>query len=130
MIWSFFKVPHRLMTFQLTRGIEVCVICGPSPSLTDLEPEVSILVTGIFCIKLSLRKYLLFKKCIPNKGNSLYLHGNYFERNWPQCKHEFIVSMLAVSVFFCKIIPHTGFSSEIIYVFHYIFLLWDLMESS
>ena len=37
-----FKVPHRLMTFQLTRGIEVCVICGPSPSLTDLEPEVSI----------------------------------------------------------------------------------------
>ncbi|XP_078332818.1 protein fuzzy homolog isoform X1 [Crassostrea virginica] len=33
-------VPHRLMTFQLTRGIEVCVICGPSPSLTDLEPEI------------------------------------------------------------------------------------------
>lgn len=33
-------VPHRLMTFQLTRGIEVCVICGPSPSLTELEPEI------------------------------------------------------------------------------------------
>ncbi|XP_052798881.1 protein fuzzy homolog [Mya arenaria] len=33
-------VPHRLMTFQLTKGIEVCVLCGPSPSLTDLEEEV------------------------------------------------------------------------------------------
>ncbi|XP_060604076.1 protein fuzzy homolog isoform X1 [Ruditapes philippinarum] len=34
------SVPHRLMTFQLTRHIEVCVLCGPSPSLADLEEEV------------------------------------------------------------------------------------------
>ncbi|KAK3102683.1 hypothetical protein FSP39_013121 [Pinctada imbricata] len=33
-------IPHRLMTFELTRNIEVCVICGPSPSLAELEPEV------------------------------------------------------------------------------------------
>ncbi|XP_069131818.1 protein fuzzy homolog [Argopecten irradians] len=32
-------VPHRLMTFHLTKCVQVCVICGPSPSLCDLEPE-------------------------------------------------------------------------------------------
>ncbi|XP_052269718.1 protein fuzzy homolog isoform X2 [Dreissena polymorpha] len=34
------EVPHRLMTFQLTRNVEVCVLCGPSPGLTELEEEV------------------------------------------------------------------------------------------
>ncbi|CAH1785473.1 unnamed protein product [Owenia fusiformis] len=34
------KVPHRLLTFQLVQGVEVCVICGPSPSLAELEREV------------------------------------------------------------------------------------------
>ncbi|XP_033752782.1 protein fuzzy homolog [Pecten maximus] len=33
-------VPHRLMTFHLTKCVQVCVICGPTPTLADLEPEV------------------------------------------------------------------------------------------
>ncbi|KAL5006266.1 hypothetical protein ScPMuIL_015072 [Solemya velum] len=35
------KVPHRLMSFQLMKNIIVCVICGPTPSLATLEPEVT-----------------------------------------------------------------------------------------
>ncbi|XP_076450889.1 protein fuzzy homolog [Babylonia areolata] len=35
------SVPHRLLTFQLMRGVEVCVICGPTPSLTYLQKEVT-----------------------------------------------------------------------------------------
>ena len=37
------QVPHRLMTFQLISGVEVCVICGPTPSLSSLEREVSMM---------------------------------------------------------------------------------------
>ncbi|EDO47721.1 predicted protein [Nematostella vectensis] len=33
------KVPHRLVTFQIIEGIEVCVICGPSPTLQDIETK-------------------------------------------------------------------------------------------
>lgn len=33
------KVPHRLLTFQLIEGVEVCVICGPKPSLQDTETK-------------------------------------------------------------------------------------------
>ncbi|XP_070200770.1 protein fuzzy homolog isoform X2 [Littorina saxatilis] len=33
-------VPHRLLTFQVMRGVEVCVICGPTPSVADLHNEV------------------------------------------------------------------------------------------
>ncbi|RUS81064.1 hypothetical protein EGW08_011183, partial [Elysia chlorotica] len=33
-------VPHRLMTFELLRHVTVCVICGPSPPLSDLEKEI------------------------------------------------------------------------------------------
>lgn len=34
------KVPHRLLSFQLVQDIEVCVLCGPTPSLAQLEREV------------------------------------------------------------------------------------------
>ncbi|PVD33781.1 hypothetical protein C0Q70_05042 [Pomacea canaliculata] len=33
-------VPHRLLTFQLINGVEACVICGPKPTLFDLQGEV------------------------------------------------------------------------------------------
>ncbi|XP_078347527.1 protein fuzzy homolog [Oculina patagonica] len=33
------KVPHRLLTFQLIEGVEVCVICGPKPSLQDTQTK-------------------------------------------------------------------------------------------
>lgn len=33
-------IPHRLMTYKLTKKAEVCVICGQSPSLAELENEV------------------------------------------------------------------------------------------
>lgn len=33
------KVPHRLLTFQLIEGVEVCVICGPQPTLQDTETK-------------------------------------------------------------------------------------------
>ncbi|ELU10103.1 hypothetical protein CAPTEDRAFT_17914 [Capitella teleta] len=34
------KVPHRLMTFSLASDVEVCVVCGPKPTLADLQSEV------------------------------------------------------------------------------------------
>ncbi|XP_041367244.1 protein fuzzy homolog isoform X2 [Gigantopelta aegis] len=34
-------VPHRLMTFDLLKNIEICVITGPTPSLAELELEVN-----------------------------------------------------------------------------------------
>uniref|UniRef100_A0A8C5MFG3 Fuzzy n=1 Tax=Leptobrachium leishanense TaxID=445787 RepID=A0A8C5MFG3_9ANUR len=33
-------VPHRLLTFQLVPGVDVCVLCGPSPSLQKVENEL------------------------------------------------------------------------------------------
>lgn len=33
-------VPHRLLTFQLVPGVDVCVLCGPSPSLQKVESEL------------------------------------------------------------------------------------------
>ncbi|CAD5122262.1 DgyrCDS10707 [Dimorphilus gyrociliatus] len=33
-------VPHRLVTFELLKDIEVCLICGPSPSLLELQSMV------------------------------------------------------------------------------------------
>ncbi|XP_064601839.1 protein fuzzy homolog isoform X2 [Liolophura sinensis] len=33
-------VPHRLLTYQLMKGVEVCAVCGPNPSLASLEMEV------------------------------------------------------------------------------------------
>ncbi|XP_066026825.1 protein fuzzy homolog isoform X3 [Pocillopora verrucosa] len=33
------KIPHRLLTFQLIEGVEVCVICGPKPTLQDAETK-------------------------------------------------------------------------------------------
>ena len=34
------KVPHRLLTYKLIEGFQVCIICGPTPSLMELEREV------------------------------------------------------------------------------------------
>ncbi|XP_048377121.2 protein fuzzy homolog isoform X1 [Stegostoma tigrinum] len=33
-------VPHRLLTFQLVPGVEVCLLCGPSPSLQQVQTEL------------------------------------------------------------------------------------------
>ncbi|XP_051845795.1 protein fuzzy homolog isoform X2 [Antechinus flavipes] len=33
-------VPHRLLTLMLLPGLELCVLCGPQPSLSQLEPQV------------------------------------------------------------------------------------------
>ncbi|KAM9299207.1 protein fuzzy homolog [Gastrophryne carolinensis] len=33
-------VPHRLLTFQLVPGVDVCILCGPSPSLWKVESEL------------------------------------------------------------------------------------------
>ncbi|KAK6972830.1 protein fuzzy, partial [Biomphalaria glabrata] len=35
------SVPHRLMTFELIKNVDVCVICGPSPTLAQLSREIS-----------------------------------------------------------------------------------------
>ena len=53
------QVPHRLLTFQLTRHVEVCVLCGPTPPLSELEQEV-------LYINLAMRK-MDFCLC-ENKG--------------------------------------------------------------
>ncbi|XP_046367987.2 protein fuzzy homolog [Haliotis rufescens] len=34
-------VPHRLLTFQLLKHVEVCILTGPTPSLTELSQEVN-----------------------------------------------------------------------------------------
>uniref|UniRef100_A0A7M4G1B4 Fuzzy planar cell polarity protein n=1 Tax=Crocodylus porosus TaxID=8502 RepID=A0A7M4G1B4_CROPO len=33
-------VPHRLLTFQLLPGLDICLLCGPSPSLEAVETEL------------------------------------------------------------------------------------------
>ncbi|XP_029441220.1 protein fuzzy homolog [Rhinatrema bivittatum] len=33
-------VPHRLLTFHLVPGVDVCILCGPSPSLQKVETEL------------------------------------------------------------------------------------------
>ncbi|XP_043915565.1 protein fuzzy homolog isoform X2 [Protopterus annectens] len=33
-------VPHRLLTFLLVPGVEVCILCGPVPSLQEVEREL------------------------------------------------------------------------------------------
>ncbi|XP_068097453.1 protein fuzzy homolog [Hyperolius riggenbachi] len=33
-------VPHRLLTFQLVPGVDVCILCGPAPSLQKVESEL------------------------------------------------------------------------------------------
>nr|XP_048294073.1 protein fuzzy homolog isoform X7 [Myodes glareolus] len=34
------KVPHRLLTLTLLRGLELCLLCGPRPPLGQLEPQL------------------------------------------------------------------------------------------
>ncbi|XP_041096179.1 protein fuzzy homolog [Polyodon spathula] len=34
------NVPHRLLCFQLVPGVDVCVLCGPTPSLQSAESEL------------------------------------------------------------------------------------------
>nr|XP_032833903.1 LOW QUALITY PROTEIN: protein fuzzy homolog [Petromyzon marinus] len=31
------QVPHRLLTFRLLPGLELCVLCGPQPTLQDIQ---------------------------------------------------------------------------------------------
>ncbi|XP_059584176.1 protein fuzzy homolog isoform X3 [Alligator mississippiensis] len=33
-------VPHRLLTFQLLPGLDICLLCGPSPSLEAVKTEL------------------------------------------------------------------------------------------
>lgn len=35
------------MTFQLTKNVEACVLCGPSPLLAELEEEVVYLALNV-----------------------------------------------------------------------------------
>ncbi|XP_076304323.1 fuzzy planar cell polarity protein-like protein isoform X2 [Tachypleus tridentatus] len=41
-------VCNKLVTLQLTQGVEVCVLCGPVPSLNQLEEEGSKLWKGAY----------------------------------------------------------------------------------
>lgn len=34
------KVPHRLLTLTLLRGLELCLLCGPRPPLGQLDPQL------------------------------------------------------------------------------------------
>ncbi|XP_055519252.1 protein fuzzy homolog isoform X4 [Leucoraja erinacea] len=34
------QVPHRLLTFQLVPGVDVCLLCGPTPSLQQVQTEL------------------------------------------------------------------------------------------
>lgn len=37
----FIQVPHRLLTLTLLPGLELCLLCGPRPPLSQLDPQVS-----------------------------------------------------------------------------------------
>ncbi|ERE70125.1 protein fuzzy homolog isoform X2 [Cricetulus griseus] len=37
---SFMQVPHRLLTLTLLRGLELCLLCGPRPPLSQLDPQL------------------------------------------------------------------------------------------
>ncbi len=74
---SFPQVPHRLLTFQLIPGVEVCVICGPSPPLSDLEREVrsgfakfAIIYVALFLVHSGIR-YIF--ELPPNIRDSMYI---------------------------------------------------------
>ncbi|XP_075809246.1 protein fuzzy homolog [Microtus pennsylvanicus] len=34
------KVPHRLLTLTLLKGLELCLLCGPRPPLGQLDPQL------------------------------------------------------------------------------------------
>ena len=61
-----FEVPHRLLTFQLTRGVEVCVLCGPGPALAELEEEVNltIMVVGVKHVVVYRRLQISYMLCL------------------------------------------------------------------
>ncbi|XP_077313268.1 protein fuzzy homolog isoform X1 [Lithobates pipiens] len=56
-------VPHRLLTFQLVPGVDVCVLCGPSPSLQKVESELverfwkPVLDPVKSCLRVQLRSF-------------------------------------------------------------------------
>ncbi|XP_053546804.1 protein fuzzy homolog [Bombina bombina] len=56
-------VPHRLLTFQLVPGIDLCVLCGPNPSLQKVETELverfwkPVLDPVKFCLRVQLRSF-------------------------------------------------------------------------
>ncbi|XP_030051285.1 protein fuzzy homolog isoform X2 [Microcaecilia unicolor] len=56
-------VPHRLLTFQLVPGVDVCVLCGPSPSLHKVETELvevfwkPLLEPVKACLRVQLRSF-------------------------------------------------------------------------
>ncbi|XP_072281566.1 protein fuzzy homolog isoform X2 [Pyxicephalus adspersus] len=56
-------VPHRLLTFQLVPGVDVCILCGPSPSLQKVELELverfwkPVLDPVKSCLRLQLRSF-------------------------------------------------------------------------
>lgn len=35
------QVPHRLLTLTLLPGVELCLLCGPRPPLSQLDPQVN-----------------------------------------------------------------------------------------
>lgn len=35
------QVPHRLLTLTLLPGLELCLLCGPRPPLSQLDPQVN-----------------------------------------------------------------------------------------
>lgn len=35
------QVPHRLLTLMLLPGLELCLLCGPRPPLSQLDPQVN-----------------------------------------------------------------------------------------
>ncbi|KAM5236595.1 protein fuzzy homolog isoform 8-T8 [Ctenodactylus gundi] len=37
---SLLQVPHRLLTLMLLPGLELCLLCGPRPALSQLDPQL------------------------------------------------------------------------------------------
>lgn len=42
------QVPHRLLTLTLLPGVELCLLCGPRPPLSQLDPQVNPGVSPLF----------------------------------------------------------------------------------
>uniref|UniRef100_A0A8C4SLP5 Fuzzy planar cell polarity protein n=1 Tax=Erpetoichthys calabaricus TaxID=27687 RepID=A0A8C4SLP5_ERPCA len=58
------NVPHRLLCFQLLAGVDVCVLCGPTPSLQKVERELVCRFWSplIDCLRICVR---LKGRCFP-----------------------------------------------------------------
>lgn len=65
------QVPHRLLTLTLLRGLELCLLCGPRPPLSQLDPQVRLLSPPPAVVPSHLLRFLATQAPLPSPGPDL-----------------------------------------------------------